>query len=109
MSNNAEEGIARTQAAAIKAQGTQGDRLRKHQQRSIAYLDERILTYLFALGFIGFILVWATATSTIVVYGSIAGGIVLIIAWGVMRVKGIEKTRLERKHLSSEWKPESKE
>ena len=107
--SNAEEGIARTQTAAIKAQGTQGDQLRQHQQRSIAYLDERILTCLLALGFIGFVLVWATATSVIVLYGSIAAGIVLIVIWGVVRVKGIEKTRLERKRLSSEWKPEIKE
>jgi hypothetical protein len=41
--SNAEEGIARTQAAAIKARSTQGGKLREHQKHSVAYLDERIL------------------------------------------------------------------
>ena len=39
MSDNAEEGIARIQAAAIKAQGTQGSLLQEHQKRSVAYMD----------------------------------------------------------------------
>jgi hypothetical protein len=41
--SNAEEDMARTQATAIKARGTQGGKLREHQEYSVAYLDERIL------------------------------------------------------------------
>jgi len=104
--SNAEEGIARVQAAAIKAQGTQGDKLREHQQRSFAYLDERILIYLLAIAFIGLIILWATTTSTLVLYGSIAGVILLIALWGVARVKNIEKTRQRREHQTKEWQSE---
>jgi len=104
--SNAEEGIARVQAAAIKAQGTQGGKLQEHQQRSFAYLDERILIYLLAIAFIGLIILWATTTSTLVLYSSIAGVILLIALWGVARVKNIEKTRQRREHQTKEWQSE---
>jgi hypothetical protein len=41
MSDNAEEGIARTQAAVAKAAGAAG--LKEHHNRNIAHLDERIV------------------------------------------------------------------
>ena len=104
--SNAEEGIARTQTAAIKAQGTQGGKLREHQARSVAYLDERILIYVLAIAFIGLVLVWATTTSTLVLYGSFVGVILLTILWGVARVKRIERIRQEREHQSKEWQSE---
>ncbi len=107
--SNAEEGIARVQAAAIKAHGTQGDRLQEHQKRSVAYLDERILVYVLAMAFLGLIAVWVTATSTLVLYGSLAGVILLTILWGVARVKGIEKTRQERARQTEEWQSEIRE
>ena len=46
MSYNAEEGIAKTQA---KAAGG----LLDHHKRYIAYLNERVLVFLFAIGLIG--------------------------------------------------------
>ena len=104
--SNAEEGIARIQAAAVKAQGTQGGKLREHQERSVTYLDERILTYVLAIAFMGLILVWATTTSPLVLYGSFAGVILLTILWGVTRVKRIGRVRQERERQSKDWQSE---
>jgi len=52
---------------------------------------------------IGLIILWATTTSTLVLYGSIAGVILLIVLWGVARVKNIEKTRQKREHQTKQW------
>ena len=104
--SNAEEGIARAQAAAIKAQGTQGGKLREHQGRSVAYLDERVLIYVLAIAFIGLIVVWATTTSALVLYGSFVGVILLTILWGVVRVKRIERIRQERERQTKDWESE---
>ena len=50
MSDNAEEGI-------FKAQAKSGAGAGRHR-RSIAYLDDRILVYLIALGVVGLFVVW---------------------------------------------------
>ncbi len=105
--SNAEEGIARTQAAAIKAHGTQGGKLREHQEHSAAYLDERILIYVLAIAFMGLIVVWATTTSALILYGSFAAVILLTILWGVSRVKRINRIRQERVRQTKEWKSEN--
>ena len=107
MENNAEEGIARVQLAATRAKGTQGDRLRQHHGRSIVYLDERIWSFVFGIALLGLIAVWATATSQLVIYGSFTGVILLTIIWGSMRVKRIEKNRLEREREAQSWPPEN--
>ena len=104
--SNAEEGIARIQAAAVKAQGTQGGKLREHQERSVSYLDERILIYVLVIAFIGLIVVWATTTSALVLYGSLVGVILLTILWGVARVKRIERIRQERERQTKNWQSE---
>ena len=105
--SNAEEGIARVQAAAIKAQGTQGDKLQAHQKRSVAYLDDRILVFLLALALMGLLILWATVSSPIILYGSLAGVIILTILWGVARVKRIERLRQARAREAEEWNSES--
>ena len=61
MSNNAEEGIARVQARAAHAQMTQNDGLNKLHKWNIAYLDERIFIYLFAIAFLILLTVWMAA------------------------------------------------
>jgi len=104
--SNAEEGIARTQAAAIKAQGTQGGMLREHQEHIVAYLDERILIYVLAIAFMGLIVVWATTDSALILYGSFIAVILLTILWGVARVKRIDRTRQERAHQAKKWESE---
>jgi len=104
MSDNAEEGIARIQAAAAKSQGAQGDGLQKYQDRGIAYLNERILIFMFAIAFIGLIIVWAIATSPFVLYGSFAGVVLLIIMWGAARIKRIKRIEQERQRQAEKWK-----
>lgn len=104
MSDNAEEGIARIQAAAAKSQGDQGDGLRKNQNRGIAYLNERILIFVFSIALIGLIIVWATATSPFVLYGSFAGVVLLIVIWGAARIKRIKRIEQERQRQAEEWK-----
>jgi Flp pilus assembly protein TadB len=109
MSDNAEAGIARIQAAAAKAQGTQGSLLQEHQKRSVAYMDERILIFILALAFIGLIVVWATTTSPLVLYGSFAGVILLTVLWGVSRARSIERARQDRERQAREWHAEKTE
>ena len=63
MSNNAEEGIARVQARAAHEQLAQHDGLRENQKRNIAYLDERIYIYVFAIALLALLFVWMNTSS----------------------------------------------
>lgn len=101
MSDNAEAGIAKTQMTS--ASGNQGEQMQQYQQRSIAYLDERIITMLLALAIIGLVIVWTTASSKLVLYGSLAGVLLLTVTWGVARVKGIEHKRQQRVQEAEAW------
>ena len=94
MSDNAEEGIARTQVAAARTGSAGG--LNKHHAWNVAYLDERIVVLLLAMAVIGLAIVWASATSPLVLYGSLIGVILLTIVWGIARIKRIEAIRRER-------------
>ena len=87
--SNAEEGIAKTQ---LKG----GDAVGKRQAWSIAYLDERIFIYFGAIAFLGLCVVWATAKSAWLLYGSFVAVIVLVVLWGVARIKRIERIKQER-------------
>lgn len=107
MDDNAEEGIARAQAAAAKAKGADG--LGEHHKWTIAYLDERILVFVLAITFIGLIILWATVKSALILYGSLVGVILLSILWGVTRVKRIERIRQERERQAKSWQPENTE
>ena len=89
MDDNAEEGI-------MRAQGAQRRGVGERQSWGIAYVNERILIYLFALALIGLAVVWATATSAWALYGSFAGVVAITILWGYARIKRIERERLER-------------
>ena len=106
MSDNAEDGIARAQAAAAKAAGKQGDGLAAHQKRGIASLDERALFFLFLIGIVTLVAVWAMATSPLVQYGSLVGGILIIIVWGVMRLRRIEQIKRDREREAEAWQSE---
>jgi hypothetical protein len=94
MSDNAEEGIARIQAAAAKAGGTAG--LKEHHNRNIAYIDERIVVFILAIASIGLLILWATSSSPLVLYGSLAGVILLTVLWGMVRIKRIEAMKRQR-------------
>ena len=63
--DNAEAGIASTQARAAQADG-----LQKHHKSTIVYLNERVLTFVFMLSFVGLIMVWMASSSPYITYGS---------------------------------------
>lgn len=107
MSDNAEEGIARTQAAAARAQGTEGKLLQQHQARSIAYIDERILIFVLAIAVLGLMVLWATSTSPWLHYGSFAVVIGLVLLWGYARIKRIERVRQQRAREAESWTSDS--
>ena len=66
------------------------------QKRSVFYLDERIYVYLLGIAVLGLFVVWATASSKLVLYGSLGLVILLTILWGFSRIRGIERLRRER-------------
>ena len=101
MSDNAEEGIARALAAAAKAGGAAG--LKEHHNRNIASLDERIVVSILAIAAIGIIVLWATTSSPLVLYGSFAGVILLTVLWGLMRIKRIEAMKRQREKEAKSW------
>ena len=101
MSDNAEEGIARTQAAVAQAKGSDG--LKDHHKWTIAYLDERIQVFILAIAVIGLAVLWATTTSPLLHYGSFSVLILLIFLWGFTRVKRIEATKRQRAELAEFW------
>ena len=94
--SNEEQGVFQAQAKAAAEQLGGRDGLREMQRRSILYLDERILVYLLAAAVIGLFVVWATASSGLVLYGSLGFVIALTMLWGVARIRGIERLRRER-------------
>ena len=104
MTENAEEGIARTQAAALKDQSSQGNELDERQKRSISYLDDRVLAYILVAAMTGLMMVWLNAKSALVLYGSLAGVILLVILWGVLQIRRIERVG----HLRERQVEESK-
>lgn len=101
MSGNAEEGIAKAQIAAAQSQGSAG--VKKHHDGNIAYLNERIIVSLLAIGVTGLLVLWATAKSALVLYGSLAGVIALTLLWGYARIKRLEAIRRERAQQADAW------
>jgi len=89
MSDNAEEGIMRAQLAGK-------DGVAQHQKTSASNLDDRVGTALFVIAFVGLAVVWATATSPLLTWGSLLAGILGIILFGVMRVRRIQRLREDR-------------
>ncbi|NCF36835.1 MAG: hypothetical protein GWP56_10665 [Gammaproteobacteria bacterium] len=94
--SNAEQGIGQAQIAAAKTQTGETDGLNKVQKWNIAYLNDRIFIYLGAIAFLGLLVVWATASSALVLYGSLALVILLTILWGVARIKRNDRINAER-------------
>ena len=89
MSDNAEEGIMRAQLAGK-------DGVAQHQKTSASNLGDRIGTALFMNACVGLAVVWATATSPYLTYGSLLAGILGIVLFGVLRVRRIQRVREER-------------
>lgn len=95
--SNAEHGVAQTQIEAARSGQGKADALQKHQKWSIAYLDDRIFLYLGALAFLGLLVVWATASSPLVLYGSLGIAILLTVLWGIARVNRTQRLNEARK------------
>lgn len=100
MSGNAEEGIARVQL-------TQKDGLSKRHKRGAANLDDRTSTALLALAFLGLIVVWATASSPLIIYGSFAAAMLVTVLFGVIRIKRIQQVRKQRELQAKEAQSKS--
>ena len=94
--SNAEHGISQTQTAAARNKLAETGGLEKQQKWSIAYLDERVFYYAGIILFLGLLVVWATASSTLVLYGSLLAAIGFVVLWGVARVKRLDRVRQER-------------
>jgi hypothetical protein len=107
MSDNAEEGIARIQAAVAQSRGSEG--LKQHHKWTVAYLDERILVFILAVAFMGLGVVWATTTSPLVLYGSFGGVILLVFLWGFVRIKRIETLKRQRAELAESWQADGQD
>ena len=105
--SNEEQGIFQTQARAASERLAGRDGLRELQRRGIFYLDERIYVYLLAAAVIGLGLIWATSSSNLVLYGSLALVIGLTFLWGLARIRGIERRRRERELEAREFERKS--
>ena len=91
-----EQGISQVRIAAARADSSRGDGLQKHHRRNIAYLDERIFFYLLALSFIGLFVVWASTSSALLLFGSLAVVFLLLALWGYARISRIRRIERER-------------
>ena len=91
-----EQGISQAQIAAAQAQSKQGDGLQSHHQWNVANLGERIFFFVGTLVVIGLLVLWLAVPSALVVYGSLGVVILLIIAWGVIRIRRIDRVQKER-------------
>ena len=89
MSDNAEEGIMRAQMA-------QKDGLGSAHKRGADNLGSRASTMFLALAFLVLTVVWATASSPYIIYGSFAVLMLIVVLTGVIRVKRILKLRALR-------------
>ena len=109
--SNAEEGIARIQAAVAQARGSEG--LKEHHKWTIAYLDERILVFILvfilAVAVMGLGVVWATTASPLLRYGSFGALILLIFLWGFVRIKRIETLKRQRAELAESWQADGQD
>jgi hypothetical protein len=96
--SDAEAGIARIQVSA-----NQNDKLEARQQNSIHYLNERIMVMVSVIALIGLIGLWVTATSSLILYGSLTGIIGLVIFIGVLKIKRLESTKQESAKQADNW------
>ena len=92
-----ELGIFQAQAAAAKAQSAQRDGLQIHHKWNIAYLDERTFFFIFAIALLGLFVVWLTASSPLILYGSLGAVLLIALLWGVARIIRINKIEEQRK------------
>ena len=102
MAGNTEEAIARVQTEAAYTQG-----LRKHHKSTIVSLGERTFIYMFALAFIGLVIVWATTSSSYITNVLLAIVILIPLIWGLVRLKKIHKIKVKREFQVKEIQSKS--
>ena len=101
MSDNAEAGIAATQANAARSQGSDG--LKNYHNQSIVYINERIVVAILAIAFIGLMITWMTVKSPVILYSSLAAVILLVVLWGFVRIRSIERIKKQRAAQAESW------
>ena len=94
--SNAEQGIGQTQIKADGSRLAQGEDLQDRHDSSITYLNDRIFLYLGAIAFLGLLVVWATASSALILYGSFGIAILLVVLWGLLRIQRIKRITEDR-------------
>ena len=97
--SNEEQGIAQAQIAADQARMARGEKLQDRND-----LGEKIFLYLGAIAFLGLMVIWATASSALLLYGSFACALLLIVAWGWLRIRRIARIREERARQAAAMK-----
>ncbi len=103
MSDNAEEGIARAQTAAMKQQGGGAPDIARQQASGSRYINERIVTFVIAIAAFVLIGIWATTDSVLIVHGSMILVVLLIFAWGILRIRAINRLREQRRQQAADW------
>ena len=102
MAGNTEETIARVQTEAAYTQG-----LQKHHKSTIVSLGERTFIYMFALAFIGLMIVWATTSSSYITNVLLVVVILIPLIWGLVRLKKIHKIKVKREFQVKEIQSKS--
>ena len=102
MAGNTEEAIARVQTEAAYTQG-----LQKHHKSTIFSLCERTFIYMFALAFIGLVIVWATTSSSYITNVLLTIVILIPLIWGLVRLKKIHKIKVKREFQVKEIQSKS--
>ena len=101
--SNAEQGISQSQTEAARRRMAASDGLRATMESNIGYQSERVLVYLLALALLGVVVVWATAKSALLLYGSLALCMLLTLLWGLARIRAIERRRAARARQAAEF------
>ena len=88
--------MSREEEAIAKMQLKGNAGIAERQKTGNILLNERILIFVGGIAILGICVVWATAKSAWVQYGSFALVIVLTFLWGIARVKRMERIKQER-------------
>ena len=59
-------------------------------------MDERIFFFIVLLAIVGLLVVWLTAKSALVLYGSLGVVLLILVLWGVVRINRINRIEKER-------------
>ena len=91
-----EQSISQAQIEAARAQSERGEGLDRHHKWNIAALGERTLFFVAILVVMGLLVLWLSMPSPLVIFGSLLVIFVLLILWGVARIRRIERIRKQR-------------